>query len=185
MQGTRTCFGIFPPNRMFSECQSALFCSVLPQLTSLITKRVASTTVLALCTSLLHQRRRRCQSWSTFSNIPHACWRVFLRRRLPPLSFLTRFLHVPFSSHANAHLFQCEGEGGGARARWLTCSESMLAAHFDMTFKIHSLGEQMMLPNAHRGARLPWYGVYCGATAHLYPGPLFICHYKFSRPFCR
>lgn len=117
---------------MFSESASQpFFCSVLPQLTSLITKRVAPTTALALCTSLLHQRRRR---RSTFSNIPHACWRVFLRRRLSPLSLLTRFLHVPFSSHANVHLFQREG-GGGARARWLTCSEPMLGAHFDMTFK--------------------------------------------------
>lgn len=137
--------------------------------------------MLALCTSLLHQCRHRCQSWSTLSNIPHACWHVFLPWRLSPFSFLTRFLHVPFSSHANVHLFQCKG---GARARWLTCSKPMPAVHFDMTFKIHSPGEQMMSPNTHRGAHLPWYGVYCGATGHLYPGPLFICHYKFSRPFC-
>lgn len=140
--------------------------------------------MLALCTSLLHRHRRRCQSWSTFSNIPHACWRLFLRQRLSPVSFLTRFLSRVLFFACKCAFVSVWGGGGGARARWLTCSEPMLAAHFDMTFKIHSPGEQMMLPNAHRGARLPWYGVYCGATAHLYPGPLFICHYKFSRPFC-
>lgn len=77
----------------------------------------------------------------------------------------------------------CFSVQGEARARWLTCSEPMLTVHFDMTFKSHSPREQMMTPNTHRGAHLPWCGVYCGATDHLYPGPLFICHYKFSRPF--
>lgn len=95
---------------------------------------------------------------------------------LSPFSFPTPFFRMQMRI--------CFSIQGKECAHWLTCSEPMFAVHFDMTFKSHSLWEQMMSPNTHRGAYLPRYGVYCGATDHLYPGPLFICHYKFSRPFC-
>lgn len=124
---------------------------------------------------LLSSLDRLFRRLSYFAGVSSALWRLSSFRFSDSISLPALFFRMQMRI-----CFSVQGE---ARARWLTCSEPMLTVHFDMTFKSHSPREQMMTPNTHRGAHLPWCGVYCGATDHLYPGPLFICHYKFSRPF--
>lgn len=155
---------------------SDVFSRVLRQLTPLITW-----TAFAPCAPRL--RHRCCHSCTAFSNVPHACWHVV--GALPPPLHLVSRLHFFAWPFLRMQMRVCFSVQGKARVRWLTCSEAMLTVHFDMTFKSHSPWAQMMSPNTHWAAHLPRCGVYCGATDHLYPGPLFICHYKFSRPFCR
>lgn len=109
------------------------------------------------------------------------CWHVV--GALAPVSIsLSGSISLP-ALFFRMQMHVCFSVQGEARAHWLTCSEPMLMVHFDMTFKSHSPWEQMMSPNTHRDAHLPWRGVYCGATDHLYPRPLFIWHYQILTPF--